>query len=97
MSRVSVLLALVLAACGSAPSEQDCARLLDHVIELEMAAGGAAATTPEARAELEAQKKKVGVVVGKDFMRTCTDELPRSQVSCGLAATSLEDLARCDG
>ena len=96
MSRAVVVAFALLAACSKAPSEADCELLLTHVVELEQAAGGAAATTPEAKAELEAERKKVSGVVAKDFMGTCLKDLPRTQVACGLAATSLDDLAKCD-
>lgn len=95
MKRALVGLAL-LSACGNAPSADDCARLLAHVVELELAAAGASATTPEAKAELEAQRKKVTDQIGKDFLATCEKDLPRSQVECGLKAASLEDLGKCD-
>ncbi len=92
-----VLLLGFLAACSKAPTDAECDQLLTHVVELEVAAaGGAAGATPEAKAALETQRKKVAESVGKDFLSTCRADLPRAQVRCGLAATTLDGLAACD-
>lgn len=98
MSRwISIAFAAVAAttvACGDAPSKADCEKLLDHVIDLETQAAGA--TTPEMKADLDKQKKAVADSMRTEFMETCLDKLPRSQVSCGLKAKTLDDLAGCD-
>lgn len=97
MKRYVVLTLLALVGCGKTPTQSDCEQLLKHVVELEMAAGGASATTDEAKANLEAQKKKVSGYVGQDFLDSCVKDLPMSQLNCGLQAKDLEELARCDG
>lgn len=89
----AVLLALFLAvaaACGNAPSKGDCEKLLEHLVELEAAAGGAAVADPKAaKGELDQQKKKVRESVGLDF---CLKELSKDQLECGLKAKSLDEL-----
>lgn len=91
------LLTLLLAAsagCGNAPSKGDCEKLLEHLVELEAAAGGAAAADPKApKGELDQQKKKVRESVGLDF---CLKELSKGQLECGLKAKSLEELKTCE-
>jgi hypothetical protein len=96
MKHALVSLCLLAPACSRTPTRGDCDNLLDHVIELEMAAGGVAATTAEAKAARELQKKKVIGYVGQDFVKSCVEELPLSQLNCGLAARTLEELGRCD-
>jgi hypothetical protein len=96
MKRFVVLTLVALVGCGKTPTQGDCEQLLEHVVELEMAAGGASATTDEARANLAAQKKKVSGYVGQDFLESCVKDLPMSQLKCGLAAKTLDELARCD-
>ncbi len=95
-------LALVLAStclapvvgCGNAPSQNQCEKLLDHVLELEAQAAGA--NTPEMKADLDKQKKAVADFMRKEFLETCLEKLPRSQVNCGLEAKTKDELAKCD-
>lgn len=83
-------------ACGDTPSKADCQKLLDHVVALELKAGGGAAVNKEVAAELDDQKKRVMEYVGKDFMDTCIEDLPKSQLECGLKAKSMSQLFECD-
>jgi hypothetical protein len=87
------------AGCSDAPSKDQCEKLLDHLIELEMKAGGTdAELTPEMKDDLAKQKTQVvDFAVGQKFIETCTDKTPKKVVECGLAAKSAEDLAKCDG
>jgi len=90
---VTALLALA-AGCGNAPSKGDCEKLVEHLVELEAAAGGAAAADPKgAKGELDQQKKKVRESVGLDF---CLKDLSKDQLECGLKARSLEELGTCE-
>jgi hypothetical protein len=88
------LCAALVAACGDAPTRAQCERLLDHVLELEVQAAGA--NTPETRADLDKQKQAVADSIRKEFMDTCLDKLPRSEVNCGLGAKTMDELAKCD-
>jgi hypothetical protein len=93
-----------LAACGDAPSEGDCQKLLEHLVELEVSAGGAKpptegdqAATDTARAELTKQKKAIVDGASAKFLEACVDKTPKSVVTCSLAAKTLDDVAKCDG
>jgi hypothetical protein len=78
----------VLVGCSDAPSAADCERLLDHVVELELAAPGAP-KDPGPRQKLVDQ-------VRKDFLSTCAKELRKAQVACALEAKQGAELAACD-
>jgi hypothetical protein len=104
-ARWSAPLALIagLAACGDAPSEGDCQKLLAHLVELEVSAGGARpptegdqAAVDTARAELAKQKKAIVDGASARFLEACVDKTPKSVVSCSLAAKTLDDVAKCD-
>jgi hypothetical protein len=89
------------AACSDAPSKDQCARLLEHLIDIEIAAGGGGGTemTPEMKADLDKQKKAIADFAqgeGKNFMQTCTSKTPKAVVECGLAAKTKDDVAKCD-
>lgn len=91
------LVALVsIASCSDAPSKADCEKLLDHVVELELEHGGGEGVKKELAEELAEQKKRVIDYVRKDFMDTCIEDLPRSQLQCGLKAKSMSQLFECD-
>lgn len=83
------------AGCSDAPTEAECTKLLEHVLELETQAAGASATG-DAKKDLAKQKKAVADSIGKEFMDTCLERLPKKQVDCGLEAKTLEELAVCD-
>jgi hypothetical protein len=84
-------LLLTAAACGNKPSKGECEKLLEHLVELEAAAAGGAATPTDQKADLEQQKKKVRESVGLDF---CLEDMSVDQVECGLKARTLEDLEK---
>jgi hypothetical protein len=91
--------ALALAGgCGDTPSKSDCEKLLEHLIELEMRAGGGDGDlTDEMKAALDKQKKQVvEFAAGQKFVETCTRKTPKAVVECGLTARSTADLAACD-
>jgi hypothetical protein len=81
-------------ACGGGPSTADCEKVVRHIVDLEAAEAGAAATQPAQKAELEQRKKAVFQSVGT---RYCLDEMPVAQVECALKARTLAELATtCD-
>jgi hypothetical protein len=88
------------AGCSDAPSKEQCAKLLDHLIDLEIKAGGGSGEmTEEMKADLDKQRKAIAEFAqgeGKAFMATCMDKTPKSVVECGLAAKTKEDVAKCD-
>lgn len=91
-------LLLAAAACSDAPSKSDCEKLLDHLIDLEIKAGGGdGELSTEAKAELEKQKKGVAeFAAGQKFLETCREKMTKASVECGLAAKTAEDVAKCD-
>lgn len=96
MLRASLLAVLfaISAGCGNAPSKSECEKLIDHLVELEAAAGGSGAMPAEQKGELEQQKKKVRDSVGLDF---CLKDLSKEQLECGLKAPTLVELDKtCD-
>lgn len=98
MSRTSVLaiafavLSFGLGACGGGPSTGDCEKLLDHIVDLEIARAGA-----EGNTDLAKQRKEFRDGVKDEFMPQCTDQTPKSFVDCALKKKSLDDLGKCDG
>jgi hypothetical protein len=96
MRAATLALTLGLGACATAPTGEECDRLLAHVIELEVGGTGPSTATPEAGAAREAQKRKAVGLVGEDVRAFCRDELSREQLECGLAARAAADLERCD-
>ena len=95
--RALVALALALVtACSSGPSESECERLRDKLVELEFSAMGAKALTSEARAQLAKQKQETSESVAERFKESCLKKTPKDLVDCALAATSLEQVKQCD-
>lgn len=85
-----VLLVVMAAACSKGPSEDQCKKLLDHIVELEFKKAGAAASTDTMKAELEKQKAAVAQAKSPEFMSACVDKASAARVECALAATMLE-------
>jgi hypothetical protein len=98
MKRVAVALALVLlpAACGKGPSEDQCKKLLDHLVDLEFKKAGAAASADSQKADLTKQKAAIVENKSKDFVSACVDKTAKTRVECALQATDLEAVAKCD-
>jgi hypothetical protein len=93
------------AGCGKAPSEDQCKRLLDHIVDLELKKAGTAEGSAAAKADLEKLRAKVTEMRTADFLDVCTTKTSKSRVECGLEATSVEcsdnqkecgSLADCD-
>jgi hypothetical protein len=96
----SILAAALLAGlsltvgCGNKPSEEDCDKLVRHIIDLEAAEAGGGALPADQRGELEQRKKTVLKSVGTKY---CRDDMPMEQVRCALEAKNLAELAsKCD-
>lgn len=81
--------------CKNAPSEDQCKRLLDHLVDLEVKKAGAAGGDV-ARAELAKAKQAVSDARSTEFLDTCTKRMARSRVDCALATSDLEGVAKCD-
>ena len=98
MRLLPALLLAVVAACGNAPSKDDCTKLLDHLIDLEIKAGGGDGDlSADMKADLQKQRQQVtDFASGQKFIETCTQKTPKKVVDCGLAARTLDDAAKCD-
>ena len=80
--------------CKDAPSEEQCTKLLDHLVELEFKKGGAAVTDASKK---DLEKQKADVAKAKpEFIDVCRDKTAKGRVECALAATTLEAVAKCD-
>ena len=93
---VAAAFALGIAGCGDTASKGDCGKLLDHIIQLEMNAAGTGNLTPDMKADIEDQRKKLTEHLANGFVDKCTKETPGSYVKCGLKAKDLDALAICD-
>lgn len=91
-------LASALAGCSDAPSKSDCEKLLEHLIEIEIKAGGGdGELSAEMKDDLEKQKKQVvEFATGQKFIETCTEKTPKKVVQCALAAPTPAEVAKCD-
>ena len=96
MKRLVLLLLLAAAACGKGPSNDQCKKLLDHLVDLEFKKAGATATADSQKTDLAKQKQAVVENKSKDFVAACVDKTAKSRVECALQATDLEAVGKCD-
>ena len=99
MKRAWVVALLIAAACGKGPSEGDCKKLLDHLVDLEFKKAGAAATSDAMKAEIAKQKSAVTEAKSKEFLDSCTKKMSKDRVACALKANELDGdngVAKCD-
>ena len=89
-------IAAALAGCGDEPSKDDCEKLLDHMIDVEITAAGTDSITPEMKADIAKQKHELRAYLGQEFVKKCVNELPRSHVDCALNARTKADVAACE-
>jgi hypothetical protein len=93
--------------CGKAPSDDQCKRLLDHIVDLELTKAGATPAEGSAgvKAGVDQLRAKVTEVRAPEFMEACLAKTSRARVECGIAATTVEcqenqkdcgSLADCD-
>ncbi len=86
------------AGCGNQPSKDQCTQLFDHLIDLEIKAGGATsgALTPEMKEDLETQRKKVTEANRDKFVSTCTSKTPKRVVECQIGKKDVKGLQECE-
>ncbi len=86
------------AGCGNEPSRDQCTQLFDHLIDLEIKAGGATsgALTPEMKEDLEAQRKQVTEATRDKFVSTCTSSTPKRVVVCQIDARDIPEVQKCE-
>ncbi len=98
MSRSSLLRALSLAAlavgtlsltaCGDAPAEGECQKLLTHFIGLEVKAAD--------EADRAKFTESLQQDIGKGFLERCERNIKASQISCSLKASTKAEFEACD-
>ena len=87
----AALTVCIAGACSEVPSDGQCEKFLDHVIELEVNAGSA--SPDEKIAHKKALKKKK---VEEKFITQCEAKIKSSQLDCAMKVTTLKDLEKCD-
>ena len=88
--------ALLLAiGCRSAPSEDQCKQLLEHLVDLEFKKAGAA-SSDAVKADLAKQKQAVSEAKSTEFLEACVKKTSKSRIECALASSDLEGVAKCD-
>jgi hypothetical protein len=87
---------LAAAACGNAPSQEQCEQLMTHLIDLELVKGGGKNVTPEMKADLEKQKTQIAEYTHDKFMEACMKKTAKAVVECGARAKDEAELAACD-
>lgn len=92
----ALVLALFAVGCSKGPSDDQCKKLLTHLVDLEFKAAGAAATSDALKAEITKQKTAVTEAKSKEFIATCKTKMAKSRVECALAANDAEGMAKCD-
>ncbi len=78
---------LSLGACGGKPSEEDCNKFADKVVELTVK-GQEGAAADMAKSMIEAMKP--------EMVKECKEKGTKAEIDCALKAESLEDLEGCD-
>ena len=96
--RRAALALLLAAACRHAPSDDQCAKLFDHFLDVEgdtATRGKFVEVTPPMAAAMEQQKASFRASKGRAFVDECTRELSASQVECAMTATSEAGMDDC--
>ena len=90
---------MIVAACGKGPSDDECKKFLDHLVDLEFKKAGAAATTDAMKQEIAKQKNTVTEGKRAEFMDVCKKKMSKARVQCAIAATELDGdngVGKCD-
>ncbi len=88
--RVLACLLLALVGCTEGPTDDQCNKLRDHLIDLQAKEAGGTALTPAQVEDAHTHATKVR------FMPTCTDKTTKKLVECALAATTTDEARACD-
>jgi hypothetical protein len=92
----ATMLTLATVGCGDEPSKGDCEKLLDHMIDVEIAEAGTDSISDEMKKDIERQKSELREYLGKEFVDKCVAELPEAHVACALKARTKDDIAKCE-
>ena len=99
MKRAWVFAVMIAAACGKGPSDDECKKFLNHLVDLEFKKAGAAATTDAMKQEIAKQKNTVTEAKAGEFMDVCKKKMSKARVQCALAVTELDGengVGKCD-
>ena len=99
MKRGTVFAMLLVGACSKGPSEDQCKKLLTHIVDLEFKKAGAAASSDAMKAEIAKQKTAVTEAKSKEFLDQCTQKMSKGRVECALKANELDGdngVGKCD-
>jgi tetratricopeptide (TPR) repeat protein len=99
MKRGTVFAMLLVGACSKGPSEDQCKKLLTHIVDLEFKKAGAAASSDAMKAEIAKHKTAVTEAKSKEFLDQCTKKMSKSRVECALKANELDGdngVGKCD-
>ena len=72
MKRLVLLLLLAASACGKGPSDDQCKKLLDHLVDLEFKKAGATATADSQKTDLAKQKPSRSVTRRSNYSAAIT-------------------------
>ncbi len=96
MKRWLLAAVVVLVGCKNAPSEDQCKKLLDHLVDLEFKKAGAATGSDEVKAQIAKQKEAVSTAKSAEFIDVCVNKTAKDRIECALAAQDLDAVAKCD-
>lgn len=84
---LSVLSIILLGACAK-PTEEECNKLGDHVLDIMVKEVGMEGMEEEMRKELEPERQKL--------VDECQKSGTKAEVECFMKAESLDDIDKCD-
>ncbi len=87
LKAVSILSILFVGACAK-PSDADCEKFADHMIELTVKEVGIEGMEDAIREEAAKQRP--------EFVKTCKEDGTKGEVDCALKADSLDALSACE-
>ncbi len=99
MKRGTVFAMLLVGACSKGPSEDQCKKLLTHIVDLEFKKAGAAASSDAMKTEIAKQKETVTEAKKKEFLDQCVNKMSKVRVECALKANELDGengVGKCD-
>lgn len=85
----------VASGCGKGASKEQCTKLLDHLVDLELKKAGATAD-PALKETLAKQKVAVTETKSAEFLTECMDKTAKERVECALNAQDVDAVGKCD-
>lgn len=102
MRGLVLAMAVVLAAgCNKGAGEDQCKKLMEHMLDLEIArsgakGSGAEALPPEVTEKNAKQKTAALELKSAEFVTLCNEKIDKKRIECALAAKDFEALEKCD-